>query len=761
MLRVILFLFSFATLVVNAQTFQVVEVEISCESKSIDGLNSKAADFSPFVNNGNFYFTSSREYDLMNLGENNWSKLNRLNIFSAKIKGDISENIKLKNIALVSQKLITENHTGPLCLSVTGDTLFFTQVQAVSGKLRKSKEKLRPQLFMTIRLGNDWNPPIALPFNDEDYSFGHPYYDSKSRRLYFASDMDGKGGKDIFYSEIKQSQWREPVNVEEINSKDDELYPCIVDNFIFYASNKAGGYGGLDIYWKNLTDKMQASKQAEGLNGPEDDFGIYVFPGMAKGYYSSNQEGNDDIYYFDMTKVIKVKNKLDGQFSYRNIDGSPSSLQVMIVDENDELLFETTTDENGRFNFENIDYDGNYQIRAKTEEDLVLSIFDKDGNIVSDLVTDEKGSYVYKKLAYDAGGTLSLIPEDMIDMQLNQGHLSGQFVFENLPGEYPDGLKVILTDEDGNMKFTSFTDERGNFDFKQLDMEENYLLKLPDNTDDLVLLIFDQKGNVVAQLKANEDGQFNYRKLKTSYSNTLQTIQLDEEPFLMEAQTISGYFEYKNLKNQFGDGLTIQAYSQDGFLLEETLTDKGGNFRFRNLPIQSNLLFKVKETDETLALDEFTLFIFDRDGKKIAQLRRGQNDYFNYKPLGFESQNDLTTVDNPSLEFSLNTNKDVVVLYFDSNQSSVKNSDMGKLKDLLKKLKSNKGLSVEVNAYADARNSVEYNLNLSSKRGDWIVRYLVRNGINKDRFIVNAYGESGLVSQDNDALNRRAEIIVY
>ena len=86
---------------------------------------------------------------------------------------------------------------------------------------------------------------------------------------------------------------------------------------------------------------------------------------------------------------------------------------------------------------------------------------------------------------------------------------------------------------------------------------------------------------------------------------------------------------------------------------------------------------------------------------------------------------------------------------------------MGELKKLLKELKANKGLKVEVNAYADARNSDEYNLILSGKRGDWIVNYLVKNGISKSRFIVNAYGEAGLVSQDNDALNRRAEIRVY
>ncbi|MFT4603248.1 MAG: outer membrane protein OmpA-like peptidoglycan-associated protein, partial [Arenicella sp.] len=343
----------------------------------------------------------------------------------------------------------------------------------------------------------------------------------------------------------------------------------------------------------------------------------------------------------------------------------------------------------------------------------------------------------------------------------NQGHLSGQFIYEKIPGEYPNQLKVLLEDEDGNMKFTTFTDQHGNFDFTKLDMKENYLLKVPENSDDLILLIFDQKGNVVAQLKGSESGSFNYRKLKPTYANSLSVIGEDEDMFELETQTISGYFEYKNLSNEFGEGLEIQAFSEDGFLLEETKTDKNGNFRFRNLPLEHNLLFKVSEEVDDMRLEDFRLYIFDRDGKKIAQLSRGQNDYFIYKPLGFETESNLTHVGEDSLEFAIQTEHDIVTVYFDSNKSNAKNADVKKLSKLYKELKADPSLKIEVNAYADAKNSDEYNLVLSSKRGDWVVQYFIKKGISKNRFIVNAYGEAGLISQDNDALNRRAEIRVY
>ena len=35
-------------------------------------INSEGTDFGPFVSNNKIYFTSNREYDLFNIGENNW-----------------------------------------------------------------------------------------------------------------------------------------------------------------------------------------------------------------------------------------------------------------------------------------------------------------------------------------------------------------------------------------------------------------------------------------------------------------------------------------------------------------------------------------------------------------------------------------------------------------------------------------------------------------------------------------------------------------
>ncbi|UKN02365.1 OmpA family protein [Paracrocinitomix mangrovi] len=744
------------------QTYEVVSVEIVCTPKKIEQFNTKAAEFSPFVHDNIIYFTSGREYDMFNFGENNWNRGGYLNMFKAEMKGDVDENVKFKSSTIISNKLMTNNHTGPLCMSVTGDTMFFTQVKPVENT-KKNKKKYKPQLYMSVKVDDNWQDPVALPFNDAAYSFGHPAFDSYKGRLYFASDIQGtKGGKDIFYADLKNGSWVTPQALESVNTTSNELYPYVVDGCIFFSSDRANGQGELDIYWQDIKNAGEV-EILNGINSPEDDFGIFVFPGMNKGFYSNNSSGNDDIHFFNMDKQTTVRNVLAGNFTYRNIEGTVSGLNVMIIGEDDEIILETTTDSKGDFIFNNIDYDGDYRIETRSEEELYLTFYDENGNPVTKLVSDENGSFTYKKLGYDKGGTLALIPEDMIDVELNKGHLTGQFIYEKIPGDYPDKLRVLLVDEDGNMKFETFTDKNGNFDFRNLDMEENYILTVPENDDDLVLLIFDKKGNVVAQLKSDPKGDFTYRKLSPSYSNSLKVLQEDEDVFELETKTISGYFEYKNIQGNFEGGLTVQAYTENGILIEETKTDAQGKFRFRSLPLEDNLLFKINEDDPNLELDDFTLYIFDRDGKKIAQLRRGQNDFFIYKPLGFESANNLNQIEEDSIDvnISIKTDYDLVVVYFDSNKSNAKSSDLSKLNNMVKLLKSNPSLKIEVNAYADARSSDEYNLILSGKRGDWVVDYCVKKGISKNRFIVNAYGETQLVDENNDALNRRAEIRIY
>ena len=741
------------------QTYEVVNISISCESKPVEAdINSGANEFSPFVHDYVLYFSSDRDPDILTSGGNNWEKNKVINLFQAEIKSEISESAKIKKPRLVSEKFTTLSHTGPASFSSTGDTMFYSQV-----KVDDKEGKFFPQLFYSVRYNNRWLKPTALPFNDKKYIFSHPFYDSNSQKLYFVSNKEGgKGGKDIYYSELTDKGWQAPKALVEVNTVSNELYPFIGQGILFYSSDKAGSKGGLDVYWKILGSDKPV-KPLDGLNSESDDFGLYAFAEMTKGYYSSSRNGQDDIFYFSMDKVEIIRHEMAGEFRYKNLNGMASGLTIQILDENDYVLQSTTTDENGQFVFREIDPKTNYSIKALSEEDLELTLKNQNGEQVIDMLGDQENVFSYRKIGAEKSGTLSLIPGDMMDFGLNEGHLTGQLVYENKPGEHPGSMRVVLVDDKGKEHLSTLTDEKGNFDFKKLSLSQNYLLKIPEADDDIVLLVFDLKGNVVAELKTNESGEFTYRKLNPDFGNKLTLAGEDDLAFEFNSQTIWGYFEYDNTGISDRGGLEVNVYTEDGQLIASESTDEEGNFRFRSLPVEKSLLFKLEDGDNNFILDDFTLFIFDRDGNKVAVLKRGEEGFFTFRPLGYDLNNQLSELEEDNLDFILGGYKDrqLIVVYFDSNQEQVKSGDLKIINNLYKVLTDNPKAKVEVNAYADSKSSDEYNLILSEKRANWIVEYLLNKGISSNRFTINAYGESRIIDENNDALNRRAEIHIY
>ncbi|MCC7453799.1 MAG: OmpA family protein [Crocinitomix sp.] len=742
-----------------AQTYDVLKVEITCQAKPLTSqLNTSANEFSPYFFEDVLYFSSDRDPDYFLGGENNWSSVKCINLFQTEVKGDINETSKYKNTRLVSEKLNIGTHTGPACLSTTGDTLFLSQV-----KVDKKSGVFKPQIYICTRENNTFSTPKLLPFNDPNFSFTHPAYNSAEQRLYFSSDKSGgAGGKDLYSTQLTDAGWSTPTPITEANTSEDEVFPFVVENILFYASNQNGKANGLDIFWE-LLDGISNRQPLEGLNSPKDDFGLYVFSEMKNGYFTTNRNGNDDISFLDMSKTVTISKEMAGTFKFKNLNTIPSNMTVQIVGENDFIVQETTTDENGDFVFRQLDYNKEYSIKALSDEDLELSLKNQEGVYVADLLGDKNNVFTYRKIGADNSGTLSLIPEDMIDFALNEGHLSAQLIYEDKVGVYPKGIKVMLVDEKGNTAMSTLTDEKGNFDFKKISMSTDYVLKTQETDDRMVLLIYDLKGNVVAQLKTNEKGEFTYRKLNPNYSNTLEIQETDEDAFEYDSQTIWGYFEYNTNKKLNREGLIVSAYNENGDLVASEITDKEGLFRFRNLPIDRTLMFQLKENGENFILDNFTLYIYDRYGQKIAGLRRGQDGYFTYRPLGYDKSADLNEIEAENLEFILGDQlkRQRIMVYFDSNQEQVKSEELKILNNLVSLLKSNPAIKVEINAYADAKATDEYNLVLSLKRGEWIRDYFTKKGIAANRIIINSYGESRLIDEKNDALNRRAEIHLY
>ncbi len=121
-------------------------------------------------------------------------------------------------------------------------------------------------IWMAYRIGGSWGAAVRL---DEINSPGNeitPFLKSEDS-LYFATNgQEGPGGYDIFLSVKLEGIWQRPELVPSVNSEFDDSDPCILqDGSIIFASDRAAGAGGLDLYISNpvRTIKEPAVKKAD------------------------------------------------------------------------------------------------------------------------------------------------------------------------------------------------------------------------------------------------------------------------------------------------------------------------------------------------------------------------------------------------------------------------------------------------------------------------------------------------------------------
>ncbi|MCO5259514.1 MAG: OmpA family protein [Crocinitomicaceae bacterium] len=79
---------------------------------------------------------------------------------------------------------------------------------------------------------------------------------------------------------------------------------------------------------------------------------------------------------------------------------------------------------------------------------------------------------------------------------------------------------------------------------------------------------------------------------------------------------------------------------------------------------------------------------------------------------------------------------------YDFDSDKLRPESKEKLDIIAKFLELNDNLVVEINSHTDYRGSDKYNLNLSKRRAQSCVNYLIENGIDKNRLIPRGYGES-------------------
>ena len=191
---------------------------------------------------------------------------------------------------------------------------------------KDSKEKHFELFKASVISPGSWVDIKKLPFNSPELSLFSPALSKDDKTLYFVSDKSGN--LDIFKVSIL-SDWGfgTPEKLDaNINTNYNETTPFVLENTLFFSSNKEDGLGGYDVYSINLDDKNAIAKRLpEPINSNFDDY-YFIKNNQGKGYFSSNRpegEGKEDVFFFkevnndlvavnnfDTNKIKETTNKI-------------------------------------------------------------------------------------------------------------------------------------------------------------------------------------------------------------------------------------------------------------------------------------------------------------------------------------------------------------------------------------------------------------------------------------------------------------------
>lgn len=620
-------------------------------------FNSNLDDFSPAIFKNKLIFASDRDNGGAVRRVNMWTgnPFTKLYSLDFEVVGNNPANFRFGRPEQYSEALKTKFHEAAVSFAPDGQTIYFTRNGDSDSKSEEGLLKLKTFYASFDGKQQDWTNLTPLPFNSDEYSVAHPSISADGQQLFFASNRPGGyGGMDLYVSAREDGRWGIPLNLGPVvNTEGNEIFPFVDANRrLYFASNSHIGLGGLDIFYteeKTPGNWGQPVNVGAPVNSTHDDFGMVFGGDLSWGFFSSDREGGsgrDDLYGFQKTAM---------------------PVEILVAD-------------------------------AHTRQPLAGAVLGNERLHVTALSTDAGGKI-----------TLDMRPGDCSDFTVEKAG-------------YNPVLKRICTENAAAgevLRVEILLEQQANYTVQGIVFDMNY--GLPAENARVTLLNdcgvplpeafitradgryhFELARNCCYNLKVVADGYFagTAEKLCTHglAAGTAFKVNLNLQPYLS-----AGSLPPVNTPTAkpFAEG-ALPKYNENTGRYE----DPEG--RPANLELGNGLVVK-----NGILFDHGTPSLPERSG----WVKGPTGDGF------------------------------LLHIYYDFDQTEVRSESMSELLKLLKTLQNNPEFQVEIASHTDARGSDAYNLQLSQRRADAVVDWLARNGISRERLSARGYGESRPVNE--------------
>lgn len=172
-------------------------------------------------------------------------------------------------------------------------------------------------------------------------------------------------------------------------------------------------------------------------------------------------------------------------------------------------------------------------------------------------------------------------------------------------------------------------------------------------------------------------------------------------------------------------------------------------------PVRATI--ELMDNEEDIMIAEFTSD--SETGKYLISLPGGKNYGLAVKAEGylFHSENFIIPETSGYREYQrdvdlkkVSVGETIVLknIFYDYDKATLRPESKTELDRLTSLLEENPTLKIELSAHTDSRGSDSYNMDLSQRRAQSVVDYLIDKGVSKDRLVAKGYGETKVVVTD-------------
>lgn len=207
----------------------------------------------------------------------------------------------------------TSNQENALTYSADGHYMFFTQCD---NRSENGWGQGGCDIYMAYASDTIWSAPESFGATINTPGFeGMACLSPDNRVLYFVSDRaGGYGGLDIWQSRFDHGRWQRPVNLgNEINTAGNESAPFIhFDNeTLYFSSDGHEGMGGYDLFIShrlNDTTFGRVKNMGYPINTPADESSLFISQDAKQFFFASDRDsiaGNFDIYQMPLPDDLR------------------------------------------------------------------------------------------------------------------------------------------------------------------------------------------------------------------------------------------------------------------------------------------------------------------------------------------------------------------------------------------------------------------------------------------------------------------------